>query len=315
MKVSVVATVLNEEENISSLLDSLLNQTQKPDEIVIVDGGSTDKTQEIIKDYSHKHSLIHLFVEPGSISHGRNSAVNHAKNQIIAQIDAGCIAHETWLEKIIKPFENPDVGLVAGFYHMKGEGPFAEAIAPFHGVPPHRYDPRSFMPSGRSMAFKKEVWQKVGGYSENLERAGEDTLFNYKILKENIKIVRVKDAIVDWELPKDFRESLDKLYHYAQGDAQGGIWWHPAQRLHTHNIRILTIFARYLAGLFLLSLSMFIPFVFSLAIFAVAGYIIWSINKTKDVVFSPKAKLWVPVIQISSDLTIMAGFLKGLSKK
>ena len=51
MRVSVIATVLNEGPSIRVLLDSVLNQTRAPDEVIIVDGGSTDDTVQIIESY------------------------------------------------------------------------------------------------------------------------------------------------------------------------------------------------------------------------------------------------------------------------
>ena len=131
MQVSVVVTVFNEEASIKALLDSLLHQTKKPDEIVVVDGGSTDHTYELLKSYREKHKTIKLFREKGSIAHGRNKSIKHASFDVIAQTDAGCVAKNDWLEKITKPFEDPNVGLVAGFYHMCAATPFQKAAALF----------------------------------------------------------------------------------------------------------------------------------------------------------------------------------------
>ncbi|NIP26225.1 MAG: glycosyltransferase, partial [Phycisphaerae bacterium] len=71
-KVSVIATVLNEGDNIRSLLDSLIYQTRQPDEVVICDGGSTDNTLEILAEYTQWLPLM-VVEQPGSnISQGRN---------------------------------------------------------------------------------------------------------------------------------------------------------------------------------------------------------------------------------------------------
>ena len=98
MKSSFIATVFNEEKNIESFLDSLLNQTEKPNEIVIVDGGSKDKTYEILKEYSKKNKLIKVYQEKGSnIARGRNIAISKAKEDIILVSDAGCILDKDWI--------------------------------------------------------------------------------------------------------------------------------------------------------------------------------------------------------------------------
>jgi glycosyltransferase involved in cell wall biosynthesis len=312
MKVSVVTTILNEENSIGPLLDSLLVQTKKPDEIVIVDGGSGDRTVEIIEEYRRKTKRIKLVMEKGSIAHGRNVAVRKAKYKIVAQIDGGCVAEKHWLARITEPFKDDEMGVVAGFYKMVGESCFQEAVAPFHGVPERRYDPRVFLPSGRSVAFRKEVWRKVGGYSESLERAGEDTLFNYHIFRSGVKIVRVKKAIVYWKLPRTLRESMKKLYYYAKGDGQALIWWHPAQRLSTHSIKIFSVFGRYLFAMVFLVAGFSVPIFFYVLLVMAVFYMCWAVYKTEDVVYQFCAKLWVPAIQFSCDLMVMAGFVTGL---
>lgn len=311
MKVSVAITLLNEASTVSSLLDSLINQTKLPDEIIIVDGGSKDATVEIIKEYQSKNPRIKLIETKGNIAAGRNIAIKEAQFEIIAQTDGGCIANPDWLEKITKPLEDPKIGMVAGFYDMVAKSPFQEALAPFHGVPKRKFDPRHFMPSGRSVAFRKEVWEYVGGYSENLERAGEDTLFNYKVLSAGVRIKSEPKAIVRWQIPSSFMGSLKKFYTYAVGDAEAGIWWHPAQRLCTHNIKIMGIFARYIVGFALLFASPFFPFLFLVVVYGFIFYTSWSIWKMREDVEGMRARLLLPIIQISSDLAIMAGFVSG----
>ena len=241
MNISVCITTFNEEESVGALLDSLLVQTRKPDEIVIVDGGSGDKTVEIIRHYQKKDRRIRLLVEKGTIAHGRNTAIEISKFPIIAQIDAGCIAKKDWLGKILQPFTHPEIDMVAGFYEMKAKTPLQRVVNVFHGVPPERYDPSTFLPSARSVAFRKVLWEKIGGYSKRFSRAGEDTLFFYQAVKTSARIARVGDARVIWEETEklSFKKSLKKFFNYAKGDALGGIWWHPGKQLSSHNIKIV----------------------------------------------------------------------------
>ncbi len=83
-KVSVIATVLNEEKTIQDLLLSLLKQTRTPDEIIITDGGSSDKTPLIIQEFISKGYPIKLLILPGcNISQGRNYAIKNAKEILL----------------------------------------------------------------------------------------------------------------------------------------------------------------------------------------------------------------------------------------
>jgi len=315
MKVSVAVTVYNEEASISALINSLLKQTKKPSEIIIVDGGSEDKTVEIIKHYQKRDRRIKLIKEPGTISHGRNTSIEVAKNEVIVLTDAGCLAKNDWLEKISEPFRYKEVNVVAGFYEMIGNQPLQKAVAVFLGIPSQRFDPTSFIPSARSMAFRKKVWEEVGGFREKLERAGEDTLFVYEVIKKGFKIVRVKDAIVYWEVPKTLSESLQKFFYYAKGDAQSGIWWNPLKGLASHNIKVFSIFARYVLGFVFLFLAISGFFSILYLYVLVTLYLSYSIWKWRDVVFGWKERLWLPIIQISSDFAVMIGFIAGLIDK
>lgn len=119
MNISVCITTLNEEGTITKLLEGLFAGTKRPDEVVIVDAGSTDRTIEIIRHFQKKDNRIKLLVEKGvSRARGRNIAVELSKGDVIAMTDAGCIPTKYWLERIISPFPS-GVDVVAGFYKMK----------------------------------------------------------------------------------------------------------------------------------------------------------------------------------------------------
>ncbi len=317
MNISVCITVKNEEKSITRLLDSLLGQTKKADEIIIVDGGSNDRTLEIIKHYQKRDKTIRFVIDRGSIAHGRNVSIELAKFSIIAQIDAGCIAKKDWLEKITDPFKDKTVDMVAGFYEMVAKNPLQEAMNVYHGVPPERFDPLTFLPSARSVAFRKMLWEEVGGYSEKLERAGEDTLFFYKSVKNKSRIVRVEEARVIWEEAGTFslKDSLKKFFSYAKGDAKIGIWWHPSKQLASHNIKISTIYLRYLIGLIILIETLIGNITPLFLISLIILYLIYPIWKWRDVITNWKAWVYLPIVQITSDFAVMSGFLTGIFKK
>src|SRR5690606_22957006 len=106
MKVSVIVTIKNEGEAIRLLLDSLLNQTMLPDEIVMCDGGSTDDTLAILDEY-RRWLPLRVVSAPGSnISQGRNRAIEAAAGPIIAATDAGVVLSPVWLEQITRPIRD-----------------------------------------------------------------------------------------------------------------------------------------------------------------------------------------------------------------
>lgn len=167
------------------------------------------------------------------------------------------------------------------------------------------------------MAFRKDLWLEVGGYSEKLDKTGEDTLFFYNIVKTKIRIARVEEALVYWEDLKNYTllTFLKKSFSYAKGDAKSGILWHPSQRFTSHNIKVLSIFARYIIGLILLAAVIFkglSPLSLLILIFL---YLFWSIWKWRDVIKGIGGRFWLPIVQVSSDFAVMSGFVAGVTQR
>src|SRR5690348_13383884 len=115
--ISVIITVFNEAASIDNLLASIAKQTRQPDEIVIVDGGSTDGTPERILAWQDRLP-IRFFSQPGcNISQGRNRAISAACGDIIASTDAGVRLSPNWLRDLTNPLlADPSLHAVSGFF-------------------------------------------------------------------------------------------------------------------------------------------------------------------------------------------------------
>jgi len=311
IKISAVATVLNEEASIALLLDSLLSQTKPPDEIVIVDGGSQDSTYEILKKYAEKYTFVKVMQLPGSLAEGRNAAAQEALGDIIVQTDAGCIPNSHWIEKLTNAFSDRKTDVVAGYYDMEADSKIAQAAVPFHGVPRSQIDPRSFLPTGRSIAYKKDLFLSLGGYSTEVARGGEDIDFDTRLLKSGANIVRAIDALVIWRVPRTFLETIKRFATYAHSDAQSGVWWHPGYKLSAQPA-VAPAGAK-VASLVLLPVGIVAPF--SLWLFLMSFVILsfWSIWHLRDQVYTFGARVYIPLVQVLADATLIVGFLYGVA--
>ena len=92
---------MNEINSLPAWLESLSNQTRQPDELVIIDGGSTDGSLELLRSYTEKSVFpVTIISEPGAnIARGRNLAIQNAQNEVIIQHRPGlqaasCLAGE-----------------------------------------------------------------------------------------------------------------------------------------------------------------------------------------------------------------------------
>lgn len=179
--ISLIATVLNEGASIHRLMRSLAAQTLLPDEVVIVDGGSTDDTVAIIQTYADRLTL-RVRVEPGcSISQGRNRAIAAAQGGIITVTDAGVELAPGWFELITRPLvDDPAVQVVGGFFDAEATNTFELAMGATVLPLVDEINPATFLPSSRSIAFRKSAWEAVGGYPEWLDYC-EDLIFDLRL--------------------------------------------------------------------------------------------------------------------------------------
>ncbi len=217
--VSVIMTVKNDAAGCAVTLDSLRNQTRSPNEIIVVDGGSTDETIELIRRYAARDSRIRLIEAPGvNIAHGRNIAVEATSGGIIASIDSGCRAQPDWLKKLIQPFEkDPEIEFVAGFYKIDGRTLLENVVglATMRGQL-NPVDPETFNPSARSMACAKMLWSRAGGWPEWVDFS-EDTLFDRKVRRMDARWQFAGDAVVQWRPRGSFRAIAKQFFHYGTG--------------------------------------------------------------------------------------------------
>ncbi len=297
MKTSIVITVLNEEKTIRKLITSLFNQTKSPDEVIIVDGGSTDATTSIV---SNENLKLRLLVKLGNRAIGRNYGIEQAKNEIIVITDAGGYPKNDWLEKIVSPFKNPRVKVVSGYYVSLAKTSFEKCVAPYFLVMPDALPKDGeFLPSSRSVAFRKSVWKKAGGYPEKFSH-NEDLVFDYNLKKMGISFFFNQKAVVYWYPPQNLFFAAKKFFRFAYGDAQAGI----------KRPRVPFIFMRYGVALLLLAAGAY-PLLF-LLIFL---YGFWVIGKHFKYVKQPSALFWLPIIQVTADFAIMSGTLIGKMRK
>lgn len=251
--ISVIITTFNEEKTIASLLDDLLQQSILPTEVIIVDAGSRDQTCEILQRYVRKFQekdvSMRIFIKSGAnIAQGRNFGISIAEGPIIAVTDAGCRLDPMWLEKLTKPIQEGVADFVGGFYLPLTSTRFQRALAAVITAPKPG---KGFLPSSRSVAFTKSLWEKVGGYPEWLPW-GEDTQFNLNCLRLGARYVIVPDAVVYWNMRSNLKDIARQYFRYAYGDGL-------ASRLSKSHLVLQAVYWGSLCSVFLWGLWGLIP--------------------------------------------------------
>ncbi len=223
--VSVAATVLNERDDIDALVESLMQQTLSPAEVIVVDGGSTDGTWERLEAARLEYpTLIPIRDEscslkscPGPIARGRNVGIAAATSDVVACADAGCTYHPDWLANLTaRIFGGVAEYSVGGSYiDPSNSTTWDIASAPFFGV---KLNPDAGTKSctARSMAFRKELWRRVGGFPENVF-LGEDTVFDSKVRKL-VTPAFAERAKAAYQPRHSFRSALRQMVSYSVTD-------------------------------------------------------------------------------------------------
>jgi glycosyltransferase involved in cell wall biosynthesis len=220
MKVSLIGTVLNAADNIDGFLASLAAQTVQPDEVVIVDGGSTDGTAGLLR----RDDRITVLEEAGAnIARGRNVAIAAASHDVIAGVDVDCVLEPDWLEHLLVPLAGgADVAM--GFYRPLTDGFLQTCVAAVNlPLDASEVEPSTFMPSGRSVAYRRGAIEAAGGYPEWLA-IGEDMWVNHRWRELGMDMRFAPDAVVHWRLRPDLRSTWTQYFRYARGDALAGMY-------------------------------------------------------------------------------------------
>jgi glycosyltransferase involved in cell wall biosynthesis len=227
MKISVVVPVRNEEQSIRQLLQGLLEQTLAPDEIVIVDGGSTDATQRIVEEQSRQHSNLHLIRETDALpGKGRNIGATNAASNWLAFIDAGVLPAQTWLAELAEAVStNPQTDVVYGSWEPVTDTLFKESAAIAYGYVPTDKVDDNFIRSRAvfSSLMRRSVWQSVGGFSEEL-RSAEDLLFMKRIDDAGFKVSYAPKALVRWNMQSNLWRTFRRFVTYSRHNMLAGLW-------------------------------------------------------------------------------------------
>lgn len=309
MTIAFITTVFNEEENIENFLDSFFLQTEFPDEFIIVDGGSTDKTIQLINGYKSKFKKLNiryrLIIKRGNRSVGRNEAIKNSNGEIIICSDSGCILDRDWIKNIIKPFDNINIDVVAGYYRGLSKNIFQKCLIPYALVMPDNVDSKNFLPATRSMGFRKAIWEKVKGFPEEYSN-NEDYVFAKNIKNLNARIYFQKSAFVFWIPRNNLIEAAVMFFRFSLGDSEARIL----------RPKVVLIFIRYIIGMILLILFFItrLHFILFCLYFILVLYIFWSVAKNYKYVLDLRAIVILPILQLTSDIAIIAGTVMGLLK-
>ncbi|HET9950221.1 MAG TPA: glycosyltransferase [Candidatus Eisenbacteria bacterium] len=298
---TVIVTVRNESRSVDALLDSLLRGTRSPDEIVIADGGSTDDTVARLRARAAREPRLRVLETPGNRSVGRNAAIRAARNDVIACTDAGVEVEPAWLEEILRPFEqDPSVDVVAGFYRPVAGTAFERAAGVVSAPRLKEIDLDRFLPSTRSVAFRREAWRKAGGFDEALAH-NEDTPFALAMKKAGCRFAFAPAAIVGWRPRGDLSAFYRQHRRFGFGDGESRVqgWFYA------------TIAIKYGAALALGALGFLFPAAWIVLATGAVLFALQQASRGVGRIGALEALVGVPLLKVVYDVAYLSGYVRG----
>lgn len=227
MTISVIIPVLNESAYIGGVIDSILNQEQFSNivEIIVVDGGSSDGTVEIVKDFILKYPIISILYNANKIvSVGFNLALNEVVGEAILRIDGHTKLPLNYLKSCISLLKKNNAEIVGGGINtLSKESGLGSAIAlsqsSWFGTGGSKFRLKDSIELSyvETLAFglhRRDLFINVGGYDEELV-CNQDDEFNYRVIQNGGNILMDPNLKVQYYCRANFSDLFNQYFKYG----------------------------------------------------------------------------------------------------
>ncbi|MCE5204996.1 MAG: glycosyltransferase [Porphyromonadaceae bacterium] len=274
MTFSVIIPLYNRPEEVNELLSSLCEQTVMEFEVIVVEDGSTKKSDMVVEKYRDKLDITYFYKTNSGPGLSRNAGAEKAKKDYLIFFDSDCIIPPRYIETVshalhenfTDAYGGPDAALstftpiqkainysMTSFFTTGGIRGKSQSMDRFH--------PRSF-----NMGVSRQAFSAIGGYGNM--RFGEDIDFSLRLLKAGFRTTLFPEAYVYHKRRATFRQFFKQVHN--SGIARINLHLaHPGSLKPVHTLPALFVIA--MTVILLLSLLhpilLVIPFLYSLAVF------------------------------------------------
>ena len=312
MKISFIIPVYNRPGETGELLQSLSLQTDRDFEVIVVEDGSTLKSDNIVEDYQGDLDIKYFFKPNSGPGQSRNYGSERAEGDYHIFFDSDCIIPEKYFEIVNKRLSEEPVDAYGGPDMAHPDfTPIQKAInysmTSFFttgGIRGGMKNEKKFHPRSFNMGFTKTVYEKTKGFSKM--RFGEDVDMSLRIIENGFSTTLIKEAAVYHKRRVDFRKFFKQVFN--SGIARINLY-----KRHPQSLKIVHFLpASFLIGTILLILFslLSIYFLIPLALFAVLIFFdSFRLNKSLKVAF-------LSIISSFIQLTAYGiGFIKSFIKR
>ncbi|WP_462248030.1 glycosyltransferase family 2 protein [Ekhidna sp.] len=220
-KYSVVIPVYNRPDEVDELLESLVLQTVKDFEILIVEDGSDLKCDKVVDKYSSTLDIKYFFKENSGQGFSRNYGFERASGEWLIVFDSDCLIPSNYFETVDAYLKNHDIGAYGGPDSAhESFTPTQKAISysmtslfTTGGIRGNKKHVGTFHPRSFNMGISKEVFKATKGYI--LPKKGEDIEFSIRIIESGFKTALIEGAFVYHKRRTNLRQFFKQLHFFG----------------------------------------------------------------------------------------------------
>lgn len=297
----------DEQATVVALLDSITRQDRPPDELIVVDAGSVDGTGALVASFAAPMPV--RLVRTAELFPGlaRNAGAASAAHPWLAFTDGGVRLAPAWLSELLSAAERGAADVVFGSFDPVCDTLFRRCAA--IAYVPARSASGIRGPSVASMALKREVFERVGGFPPF--RAAEDLIFIERLLALPLRVAYAPGAVVEWELAPGAGRTFRRFALYSEHNLRAGRGRHWHRGVLRHYV-LMALLAGALAAA-------------GAGAWALAAYPLWQVARAgrsawlKRRAFAfrardPRIVIGVAALLCVIDLATLAGALRWLGK-
>jgi poly-beta-1,6-N-acetyl-D-glucosamine synthase len=237
--VSVMVPAWNEEVGLLSTIKTLLASTYRNIEIVVVNDGSTDGSDAMMRRFVEKYEremwgiphvpILYHYQQNGGKGSALNTAISLAHGDILVSIDADCLVHQRAIASFVHAFRDPRVMAAVGNVRigntktLVGTIQYLEYLFGFYFKKADSLLNTIYIIGGAAGAFRREVFDRIGGY--NTSNITEDIELSVAIQEQGWKIVYAPGALVYTEGASTLQGLMKQRLRWKRGRFQT-FWEH-----------------------------------------------------------------------------------------
>lgn len=229
-RVSVIIPAWNEEVGIINTIKSIVNNTYKNIEVIVINDGSTDNTDQLVRNFIRLYgqrknpapiAFRYLYKANGGKSSALNAGVKLARSEIIVTSDADSFMDKYAIENLVNYFKNPKVMSVAGnvkignHHQSLGLVQMLEYLYGFYFKKADSVAGSVYIVGGAAAAYRRGVFEQLGYFDEST--LTEDIEISTRMQKSGMKILYAADVLVYTEAPSDLQGLIRQRLRWKRG--------------------------------------------------------------------------------------------------